>query len=318
MIQRDHGQPGPASSGAFSHHALFYSGLNDLVEQAVPYLREGIQQDERILVLAPPNRLEALRDGLGGDSRQVQFQDMTKAGRNPSAIISTWRDFISSGEGPVRGIGEPAWFGRSPEELLECHRHEALINLAFADDQGTILCPYDASALPAAELEKARTTHPTVLEQGIPAPIRSFEGAGAALRILDAPLSPVPADALRFEFGADGLSEVRAAALRFGMDCGLKPMQVDCFVLAASELLTNSLKHGGGRGQLLLWRADGSVVGQVDDPGFIADPLIGRQRAELNGGGGLGLWMVNQLVDLMQLRTGTAGTSVRFSLRVAR
>ena len=47
----------------------------------------------------------------------------------------------------------------------------------------------------------------------------------------------------------------------------------------------NHLRHGGGPGTLRIWREDGAVVCEVRDAG------------------GRGLWMVNQLCDLVQLRT---------------
>ena len=52
--------------------------------------------------------------------------------------------------------------------------------------------------------------------------------------------------------------------------------------------------------------------------GQIADPLA-RHRApsdELLGGNGL--WLVNQVCDLVQARTGQAGTTTRLHLRLHR
>ena len=48
---------------------------------------------------------------------------------------------------PVRGIGEPIWPGRRPEELLECQLHEALLNVAVDPEVPFwLICPYDAGA----------------------------------------------------------------------------------------------------------------------------------------------------------------------------
>jgi prepilin-type processing-associated H-X9-DG protein len=33
----------------------------------------------------------------------------------------------------LRGAGEPIWPERRPAELVECQRHESLLNVAFAD-----------------------------------------------------------------------------------------------------------------------------------------------------------------------------------------
>ena len=73
-------------------------------------------------------------------------------GRNPACIIPAWHDFVQQhGKGgrPLRGIGEPIWAGRTDAELTECHRHESLLNLAFANTPAFwLLCPYDKQALP--------------------------------------------------------------------------------------------------------------------------------------------------------------------------
>ena len=83
---------------------------------------------------------------------------MAELGRNPARIIPAWHDFVASRGGsagePIRGIGEPIWAGRSDDELVECHRHESLLNLAFADhDDFWLICPYDTEALPAEVIE---------------------------------------------------------------------------------------------------------------------------------------------------------------------
>src|SRR4051812_21306970 len=96
----------------------------------------------------------------------------------------------------ARGIGEPAWPGRGAAELCECHRHEALLNVAFADAPAfRLLCPYDADGLPAADLQRARTTHPAVREHGLPLPSAAYAAPGAAPGPFDGGLEPAPDDA---------------------------------------------------------------------------------------------------------------------------
>ena len=74
---------------------------------------------------------EWLEKSLDGQADEVAFVDMGELGRNPARIIPAWQDFLDAHAGrPVRGIGEPIWPGRRPEELLECQLHEALLNVA--------------------------------------------------------------------------------------------------------------------------------------------------------------------------------------------
>jgi anti-sigma regulatory factor (Ser/Thr protein kinase) len=82
-------------------------------------------------------------------------------------------------------------------------------------------------------------------------------------------------------------------------------------ITAASELAANSVMHGGGSGTLRLWRENGSLLAEVEDRGRIEEPLVGRLRPGLAQEGGRGLWLANQLCDLVQIRSGAAGTTVR-------
>ena len=50
---------------------------------------------------------------------------------------------------------------------------------------------------------------------------------------------------------------------------------------------------------------------EVSDSGVVTDPMTGRLAPDTDELDGRGLWMVNQLCDLVQLRSSSAGTTVR-------
>jgi anti-sigma regulatory factor (Ser/Thr protein kinase) len=77
---------------------------------------------------------------------------------------------------------------------------------------------------------------------------------------------------------------------------------------------TNSIRHGGGEGKLRLWDEDDSLVLSVRDAGRIEDSLVGRERPPSEQASGRGLWLVNQLCDLVQIRSGKDGTEVRLRM----
>jgi hypothetical protein len=52
----------------------------------------------------------------------------------------------------------------------------------------------------------------------------------------------------------------------------------------------------------------------VRDRGWIRDPLAGRVAPRENKATGRGLWLVNQLCDLVQLRSSPAGTTLRLHI----
>ena len=84
------------------------------------------------------------------------------------------------------------------------------------------------------------------------------------------------------------------------------------FTLAMSEVASNSVLHGGGRGTLRLWRQVNALVCEMTDAGVITDPMVGRTRPREDQLGGRGLWFVNQLCDLVQIRSAPGqGTRIR-------
>jgi anti-sigma regulatory factor (Ser/Thr protein kinase) len=89
-------------------------------------------------------------------------------------------------------------------------------------------------------------------------------------------------------------------------------------VIAVSELAANTWRHTDAGGTLHIWAADGEVLCQVHDSGHISDPLAGRRRPIPEAGRGHGLWVVNQLCDLAELRTGSTGTTIRLHIRLRR
>jgi anti-sigma regulatory factor (Ser/Thr protein kinase) len=128
------------------------------------------------------------------------------------------------------------------------------------------------------------------------------------------PSPPAHAEALGYR---DDLRQVRRFVASRAKCAGLTPSRIPDLVIAISELAANTVRHTGG-GTVQVWRTSEEIIGQVADTGQITDPLA-RHRArsdELLGGNGL--WVVNQVCDLAQARTGQAGTTTRVHMRLHR
>jgi anti-sigma regulatory factor (Ser/Thr protein kinase) len=305
----------------FSHEALFYAGPREYVERNTAFIREGLAADEPVLVMVPGDKGDLLRAELGDQAERVCFVDMREAGRNPGRIISAWSDFAAehgAGGGPLRGIGEPIWAARDPDELVECQHHESLINLAFTDAHGfRLVCPYDTDALPDEVIDEAWRSHPLVLEGGVPRTSDRYRGA-EAIAFQDRPLSPPHASSEEMGFRATTLAGVRRFAMKHAEAADLTPGRGEDFVLAVNEAASNSVKYAGGQGVVRIWKGDeSSLVCEVRDSGRLDDPLVGRIRPEPGSGGGRGLWLAHQVCDLVQLRSGPRGTVVRLHVRAA-
>jgi anti-sigma regulatory factor (Ser/Thr protein kinase) len=297
----------------FRHEVAFYEGMGDLVRAVVPFVREGVARREPVLVAMAPARLDVVERALGADAVRVDFVDMTELGANPACIIPEWRRFLedTADQGAARGVGEPVWPGRRDVELCETDLHEALLNLAF--DGGPtwrLLCPYDVSALPRQVVSDARRNHPVVHAAADGAP-SDYAGHDSARRTFASALPPVPSDALVHRFAGIDISGVRRLVRVVALEQGLEPRRVDDLMLAAHELATNSVTHGGGRGEVAIWREPGALAVEIHDQGWIEDPLVGQGLLDLQAEAGRGIWMANQLCDLVQVRSGDRGTQVR-------
>jgi anti-sigma regulatory factor (Ser/Thr protein kinase) len=110
------------------------------------------------------------------------------------------------------------------------------------------------------------------------------------------------------------LPAVRRFVSSRASDAGLEQERVDDLVLAVSEAATNSINHGGGAGVVRIWFDGASVLCEIRDRGRIEEPLVGRRRPAPGSNGGHGLWMANQVCDLVQVRTRRSGTAVRLHM----
>jgi anti-sigma regulatory factor (Ser/Thr protein kinase) len=306
----------PLPSGGFEHEALFYRGEDDFLAGLLPFVRNGLEGDEAVLVAEPRHRLELLRDALGDDAGTVEFLDMADIGANPARIIAVWAAAVEkhteTGQ-RLRGVGEPAFAGRRDAELLECGLHEMLLNHTF--DGGPawrLLCPYDEAQLPRAVTRRALHTHPlrstSADRQSSPA-----YRADGYLEAFAEPLPKPTGSVLRGVYGAGDIPATRRTVAQYARRCGLSEEQVEVLELAASELATNSVRYGGGSGQLAMWTEPVAAVVEFSDAGRVTDPLIGRLMPSLEQEGGRGVYLVNQLCDLVQLRSSPDGTTVRIS-----
>jgi anti-sigma regulatory factor (Ser/Thr protein kinase) len=301
----------------FQHEALLYEGADEYLAATVPYLRTALGRGEPAMAAVRRPQAELLERELGPDAERVHFVDIEEVGRNPASVIPLWREFVDEACGrPVRGIGETVWADRSGAAIDECQRHEALLNLAFGPRPSwSLLCPYDAASLGDDVIERVGHSHSCLHRHGQRQQSSSFDPHPDCLAGELPPPKAIPEE---FDFGLQQLSEVRnrvtAAAERAGMD----QLGVADLVTATSELAANSVMHGGGNGTLRLWREGATLFAEVEDRGRIEEPLVGRLRPEIKQEGGRGLWLANRLCDLVQIRSGADGTTVRLHVHARR
>jgi anti-sigma regulatory factor (Ser/Thr protein kinase) len=302
------------ADGVLVHEALFYRTLAEFVDGTARFLRAGLDRGDATLVSIPAARIAPLRAGLGRLAGQVQFADMNQIGRNPARIIPFVREFADHRPGRrISFVGEPIWPGRTSAEIRECVRHEALLNAAFAATDSSIFCPYDADGLDRSTMADAWRTHPVVGEGDKWASSPDYTDPAVLYAAADQPLPPPPPDALVFPYAVADLPLIRQLIADRAARFGLTADRAGDLTLAVNEVVTNTLAHTRAGGTLRVWVDAGqqALVCEVRDTGRIADLLVGRRSPPADAERGRGLWLVNQFCDLVELRPGEEGTTIR-------
>jgi anti-sigma regulatory factor (Ser/Thr protein kinase) len=310
----------PDQPPGFVHEGLFYADVAEYLAGTVPFVLDGLAAGEPVAVAVPGTNLERIAGALGTAADQVRLLDMARAGRNPGRIIGSvlTRIIDEHPEQRVRIIGEPIWAERSATEYPACVQHEALINVAFAGRDATILCPYDTTRLDPAALLDATRTHPILLDRDRRYPSPEYGDPVQLAARYDTPLAEPPetAEVEVMVFDASvGARGVRRFVHDYAVRVGMHPSRISDLRAAVHEVAVNTLVYTGRPGILSVWLEDGYLVCEVQDGGAITDPLAGRRAPEPYDGYS-GLFLVHALCDLVRTHLTGHGTTIRMYMRL--
>jgi anti-sigma regulatory factor (Ser/Thr protein kinase) len=182
-----------------------------------------------------------------------------------------------------------------------------------------LLCPYDAASLDPEVLDEAARNHPVVVaaDDGSRAESPIYRDLASLFDPFDDPLPPPPGSVQELAFDPDSLHRVRQFVYAQAARASVGAVRTSDLALAVHELATNSIRHGGGSGLLRAWQEGDVLLVEVRDAGWVKPPLVGRQRPGGQQEGGRGLWIVNQVCDLVQVRSSSKGTIVRIHMSPA-
>jgi serine/threonine-protein kinase RsbW len=116
-------------------------------------------------------------------------------------------------------------------------------------------------------------------------------------------------------FDAERITPLRHAVARCAARAGLRGQRLEDFVLAVNEVVTNAVRHAGGRGWLRMWLQQNALRCEIIDEGagIPADRLNGHRLPPSFATGGRGLWLARHLCDLLTVQTGPHGTRITLS-----
>lgn len=319
-----------APPAGLRHMFYPYAGAQQYLSGVLAYIDQARADGASVIIAMPEDRRQLLRDALpehatdspaspaspNSPNSAVTFMDTAALGGNPGRLLPAWQEWISrrADDGDVRGISESVWSGRTYAQLSELRYHEWLLNLAFAQTPAwSLLCPYQTDSQPPEVEQALARFHPLIWNGAASVATAHYVAEPYAFDPFDEPPGSYDGDEMSYVFG--NLSALREHVSRRAAAVGLPAERVRDLTLAASEIASNSIRHGGGHGTLRTWVHDGSLICEFHDAGVITDPLAGRVRPTAMQFGGCGLWFAHQLCDLMEIRTSSPdGTWVRLHM----
>jgi anti-sigma regulatory factor (Ser/Thr protein kinase) len=288
------------------HDVLPYSGPGGFIATAAASVADALSVGVAPVVFADADQLAGVRRALGPDATAIAAIDRSVAGRNPARVIPTLQHLVeSNADKGVRCVGEPVRSGDTDAVRTEVSLHELMLQLpAFRAWNAHVTCAYDRD-LDARVVSDIRDCHRALAD-----PDDAVDRARAH------PLSSRPINSEELGVDRTTLSALRGFIAARAITAGLDAERVDDLVYAVNEVVTNSICHGEGRARVSFWVDGGTVCCEVRDRGWIRDPLAGRVAPDPSRLNGRGLWLVNQLCDLVQLRSSPAGTTLRMLIDV--
>lgn len=318
--------PGTVVNAPFTHRLLPYDGADQFLDGALPFLLDGLDAGDRVLAVCGTGQEMLLRDALGPADAGVEFSEPSAWYAHPARTLA---DCLSEADETARRgrrlrvLGEPAWTARSPMEIAEWQRTEAVINIAFRGTGAALMCPYSAT-LPAGIVAAARKTHPETVRGGRSLPNPGYLEPWTYCAQCDRePLPPPPADADTLKIDKADLYWLRAYVTEYARQTPLAEEDLQRLLVAVTEAVTNAMRHGEPPIVLRMWTetsgGDPAFVCEVADEGRWAPGtgygLIPPRPTGTASGSRFGLWAVRLLCSTVQIRTGDGGSVVR--LRIA-
>jgi hypothetical protein len=305
---------------SLAHQALLYGSEEEFLAGTVAFIRDGLECGDPIRVVTTDRNTGWLRAALGGDAGHVAFGESSQWYRHPvRALAAVHRTVQVANRGGqrLRLIGEPWWSARPAQQSMEWARYESLVNAALAWANAALVCAYDTQVVGPDVVAALARTHPELVVNGGTRPSPSYLDPAVFNAECDSsPLPELPSPALWFRFDqVDQLVTLRDFVTSRATRAGVAVLDVTQFVRALYSVATSAIEHGGGSGVVRVWAGPHTMVCEVSDTSAgLRDPLIGRLPCGRSTARGRGMWWARQWCDLLEVRSNSAGTTVRLHL----
>ena len=297
------------------HEAGFYGSDGEFLDLIVPFVTEGLANDEPVLIGYDTRKCDLLREALPQPSGVHFLVDKTLYSTPARAIEAYRRQFdryLATGAQQIRIAGDVPHEGNGGR-FAGWDRYEAAVNTVWQRYPVWSRCLYDVTTASDDVRDVVERTHPRLATadgeatvsgryeeieafQPLPPGLDPLETRAPAARLVDA--SP---EQVRNVVGFHALARIGTTAL-------------DDLLFGVTEAVTNAGLYGERPTTVSVWAGPRRVVVRVhDNGGGPTDPLAGLVPAtDGKSAAGLGLWLTHQLphVDVTLIR-GDAGFAVR-------
>lgn len=297
---------------SFAHEGFVFGSEAELAARVMPFVTEGLERGEPVLVVAGEQVRRLLVDALGADiARLALFAAAETWWRGGHETLRAYDRDLRALRSRVpcwRLAAEPVWLGR--EDGREWSRFEAVANRGYAAMPYYSLCLHDARRLPAAALRSVARTHPLVWDGRAPAAGRDYEDPARFVRSEQPRWSPRPdaaavARVIRPDEARRHLGAVLAGRWHEGGE------RSDDVLLAVHEIVINALRVSAFA-ELAVWTEQDRLVVEIADHGpGLPDETAGYLPPAREAAGGRGMWLAWSLADDASVASGAAGTRVR-------
>jgi anti-sigma regulatory factor (Ser/Thr protein kinase) len=296
------------------HALLRYDSPESLCARAVPYVREGLDRGEAVMVVVSADVEQVLRAALGDDAARVRWEAGEVSYGRLGAMFEGFRRFLGEQRAagvPMRLLAQNDTLG-TEERMAAYLRFEAMANEVYRPYGYRWACLYDTRAHSAQVLGQVSQVHPRLLEQdGREIPNDDYLEPSAYLARSGPPPPPPAAVQLDLAVTGPGRLVVVRRLLRRWADLHEMGDHAGDVVLAVGEAVTNALQHGTPPVRVRAWTADRLARVQVHDRGLTPIPATaGYQRPPPELDCGYGLWVARQLADVVTTRTDRGGTTI--------
>ncbi|MET8853898.1 anti-sigma factor RsbA family regulatory protein [Amycolatopsis sp. NPDC004625] len=300
----------------YDHAAVHYTSDAELLAVAVPFLQGGLTAGEPTLVSLEPERAELVREALPS-SAPVDFLATGDLYARPAAAIRSYRELMAGlVAGGAAGI---RIFGEIPQAAIDTSwdwwaRYESAVNHAYDEFPLRSICAYDTRTTPRHVLDDVARTHPFVATPGGGHHTNTGYVDPLAFLAVPRPMTPLPIELTTpLAELADPRPSAARRAITAAAPAALAGGELDDLVLAVSEIVDNSLRHGRPPVRMRIWADTVHVVVTVHDTGpGPDDPFAGLLPADRRVGG-RGLWIAHQVCAQVTLHHDTTGFTVRLA-----